>query len=113
MKFISAAKSTQRQSNDHCTITEFPMNDNDLNFAIADLAGRYPESGRVKNLKCKEIVYIAEGSGKIVVNGHEQTLKAGDVVMVETNEPYFWEGTLKLLITCHPAFSVEQHVTVE
>lgn len=113
MKFIPQEQSLQRQNSEICTVTEYPMVDNQLDFAMVNISGRYPDSGRVTNLKCKEIVYINEGAGKVVVNGFEQALKSGDVVLIEAGENFYWEGTMKLSISCHPAFTVEQHVVVE
>lgn len=113
MKFISVEQSLKRQNSQICAVTEYPLGDSQLDFAMVNISGRYPDSGRVTNLKCKEIVHINEGSGKVVVNGQEQSLMTGDLVLIEPGEAFYWEGTMKLSISCHPAFTVEQHVVVD
>ncbi|EHL32109.1 cupin domain-containing protein, partial [Legionella drancourtii] len=65
------------------------------------------------NKKCKELVYVQNGTGKVVVNNIEYLLNVGDVVLIEAGEKFYWEGNLTLSISCNPAFNIEQHQIVD
>ena len=60
-----------------------------------------------------QIVFVHEGSGKIVVDGKEYLLNAGDVILIDKNEKFYWDGKMTLHISCTPAFTPEQHVHIE
>lgn len=113
MKIIRKNQTKKFQNSNTCTAIEYPMEDKDINGAIIELSGRYPEKGRVVNMKCKEIAYVIEGSGKVVVEGEEITLNEGDLVLIEPEEKYFWEGNLKMFVPCTPAWYPEQHKEIE
>lgn len=113
MQIVLKKQAIQRKNSDVCVVTEYKINDETLDFAIVKVIGRYPDKQRVVNTKCKEIVYVNSGNGKVVVNGKEYSLNAGDLVLIEAGEKFFWEGSLELFISCRPAFTVEQHQIVE
>ncbi len=102
---------THKNSRD-CVVSEFPIKDQEINFAIAKITARYPESGLASNTICKEIVYIQEGTGKIVVDDIEYTLNIGDVILISPNEKFYWDGNMTLHISCTPAFTPEQHIHI-
>jgi len=54
-----------------------------------------------------------EGSGKIVVEGKEVILNEKDLILLEPGEKYYWEGNMKMLVPCAPAWYSEQHKEVE
>jgi len=113
MKIIQKELSVLRKNSDICCVTEYDMGDRDIDFAIVTLTGRYPDEGRVNNTRSKEIVYIHEGNGYVEIDGENYLLKAGDAVLIETGEKFYWNGSMTLFISCHPAFTVEQHQRVE
>ena len=96
-----------------CTVIEYPLNNEMLDMAITKISGRYPDERRVVNKQCAELAYIFEGKGKVVVNGEEHNLNAGDVVLIEVGEKYYWEGHMKLFLSCRPAWTKEQHQIVD
>lgn len=106
-------KINQHKNSDHCVVSEYPIGDKEINFAIAKISSRYPETGLASNTVCKEIVYIQDGSGKIVVNDVEHILQTGDVILILPNEKFYWDGNMRLHIACTPAFTPEQHVHSE
>jgi mannose-6-phosphate isomerase-like protein (cupin superfamily) len=110
MKITHANQTTERKNSDVCVVTEYPHLDNDLDFAIVKISGRYPAQKQAMNLKCKEMVFIHSGKGTVTVNHIEYPLNPGDVVMIEAGESFFWEGNMTLHIACTPAFNIEQHV---
>jgi len=60
------------------------------------------------NRICKELIFVIEGIGKIFIEREEILLKAGDTILIEPNERYYWEGSFKLLPACTPAWYIEQ-----
>jgi mannose-6-phosphate isomerase-like protein (cupin superfamily) len=113
MKITRKNQSIERKNSDICLVTEYPPMDDHLDFAIVKISGKYPSKGAATNLQCKEIVFVHEGAGTVVVNGAPQRLEAGDVVLIEPGEHFVWEGNMNLFIACHPAFSLEQHTIVD
>ena len=113
MKIIHRHQTKKFQNSDSCTAIEYPLGDKDINGAVIELNGRYPENGRVVNSKCKELAFIIEGQGKLVIEGQEAELGQGDLVLIEPGEKYFWQGNLKMFIPCTPAWYPEQHLEME
>jgi len=113
MKLIHKNQTKTFKNSENCTAIEYPLGDKDINGAVVELTGRYPNKGRVVNLKCKELAYVIKGSGKIVIEGKEINLKEGDLILIEPNEKYFWEGKLRIFTSCLPAWYPEQHKEVE
>jgi len=113
MKFINKKETEKFKNSNVCTAIEYPLEDKDINGAIIELSGRYPDKGRVVNLKCKELAYIIKGSGRAVVEGKEIQLNEGDLILIEPEEKYFWEGNLIMFVPCTPAWYPEQHKEVE
>jgi mannose-6-phosphate isomerase-like protein (cupin superfamily) len=113
MQISKKHQSSERKNSDVCVVTTYSISDETIDFAIAKISGRYPETKRVTNYDCKEIIYVHEGSGKVVVEGQEHALSAGDTVLIEAGEKYYWEGDMHLFISCRPAWTIEQHQTVE
>jgi mannose-6-phosphate isomerase-like protein (cupin superfamily) len=104
----------EHKNSDKCVAHEYPMHDKDINIAHIEIDGRYPNSGLVLNEKVKEIVYVTQGSGKIVVEGEEHSLNKGDSILLLPNQKYFFEGNyLEIIAACSPAWWPEQHKTVE
>ena len=109
MQIVRKTDTKEFQNSKTCTVFEYPLEENDINGAVVNLSGRYPIIDRVVNLTCKELAYVIRGTGKLVVEGKEILLSDGDMVLILPNEKYFWEGTMTLLITCTPAWTIEQH----
>ena len=110
MRLVKSSSAIKRNNSDLCKVTEYHIGDKEIDFAIVELSGRYPDVGLVTNQVSKEIVYIQQGQGKIVVDGVEWGLEAGDAVLVDAEEKFFWEGNMVLHIVCTPPFTVEQHM---
>jgi len=89
------------------------MEDSDINGAVIELSGRYPSKGQVVNTECKEMAYIIKGSGKLVIEETEYTLKEGDLVLIEPGEKYFWNGNMTMFVPCTPAWYPQQHKEIE
>ena len=113
MKVVLKNQAIQKTNSSMCSVIEYPLNDEMLDIAIATISGRYPDSGRVVNQKCKELAYVQDGEGKIVINGKDISLTVGDTVIIEAGESYYWEGNMQLLLSCRPAWTIDQHQQVD
>jgi mannose-6-phosphate isomerase-like protein (cupin superfamily) len=92
---------------------EYHIEDNDINYCIVVINGRFPLQGSLTNTVCKEMVHILEGEGIIVVENKKYDLKKDDVVLIKPNEKYYWEGNMRVGASCSPAWYPEQSHNVE
>ena len=113
MKIISKHQAIERKNSEACIVTEYPIKDEMMDFAIVTIHARYPEAPQYAvNLVCKEIVYVNRGNGKVIVDGKEYVLNEGDLILIEAGEKFYWEGNMDLFISCRPAFTLAQHQIV-
>ncbi len=67
--------------------------------------------------EAEEVYFVTEGRGGIRVDGKTYVIGPGDVVVISPGERHkVWqegEGDLVLLVTCVPAYSVEEVVFTE
>lgn len=113
MKIVRKDQTIQFKNSPVCIATEYPLHDKDINGAVIELSGRYPDKGRVVNLKCKELAYVMKGSVNLYVEGKKVELQEGDMVLIYPKEKYYWDGNCTLFIPCTPAWSLEQHKEVK
>lgn len=92
---------------------EYNIEDKDINYCIADINGRSPQKGFVVNHKCKEMIHVLSGGGILFINGKTFHLKQDDVVLIQPEEKYYFEGKMRLGIPCTPAWFPEQHEEIE
>ena len=84
------------------------LNDKDIDFCINTINGRYPNKGYCTNEKCKEICYILEGMGTLNKKAEKLNFESGDVILIDKEEVYYWEGNCKIVMVCTPAWYKEQ-----
>jgi mannose-6-phosphate isomerase-like protein (cupin superfamily) len=109
MKILKQSTAHIKHNNSACMILEYPFDDKDINMAIAKLTGRYPETGWALNEQCKEVGYIISGNGTITFKEETIKLSEGDIIIVDANEKYFWDGTMTIVLASTPAWYPEQH----
>lgn len=67
--------------------------------------------------EAEEVYYVLEGRGAVRVDGETQYIGPGDVVVIIPGQRHkVWqegEEDLMLLVTCVPAYSVEEVVFIE
>lgn len=88
---------------------EYSFGDPTINVARVTVHGRYPAEGRAVNETTKELCYVLEGSGSICVEGEMYTISAGDALLIQPGERYYWDAEVVLLIPTTPAWTAEQH----
>ena len=110
MKVVTLSEAISRQNSPACTAYEYQFEgEKDINSAVIELTGRYPESGQALNDVCKEQAYVVSGSGVLTQAGRTYTLNQGDMALIQPGDPYYFDGTLKMLIASSPAWYPEQH----
>jgi mannose-6-phosphate isomerase-like protein (cupin superfamily) len=113
MNHIKADESVRYENSQNCVAFEYEFDgEKDINSAVIELSGRYPDSGFSMNTICKEIIYVIEGSGQVGISDNTTQLKRGDMVRIKPNEHYYFVGKMKLLISSSPAWYPEQYRTV-
>jgi mannose-6-phosphate isomerase-like protein (cupin superfamily) len=113
MKIIRQNQTKEFKNGMNCIAIEYPSDDKDINGAVIKLTGRYPETGMVVNLECKELAYVITGSGIVVINGEEINISEGDLITIEAGENFFWDGNLTMFMPCVPAWNLEQYREVK
>ena len=113
MKLIKKAESKRRENGENCIAFEYPLGSKEINQAVIEIFGRYPSSGRVMNTACEEVVYVIDGSGSVEVNGEQINLEKQDMLLINKDEKYFFDGNLQIIAACSPAWHPEQHKEVE
>ncbi len=113
MKISLKHQAIEKKNSAACSVIEHNLNDEKLDIAIAKILGRYPDARRVVNQKCCELAYVSQGEGKVVIENEEYKISAGDVVLIEAGEKYYWEGSLQLIMTCRPAWTSDQHQLID
>ena len=83
---------------------EYNIEDNDINYCIVEINGRFPLEGRLMNEVCKEMVHVLDGVGNIVIEDKTINLKKDDVILIPPMSKYYWEGKLRLGASCSPAW---------
>lgn len=112
MQHIPKSAALQFNNGVHCSVYEYATEHPGINIGVAEIRGRYPDSGWAMNKECTEMGYVLEGSGKLVTGEQTAILAMGDVVLIPNGEKYYWEGHMKLLLPATPAWYPEQHVRV-
>ncbi|MBN1216104.1 MAG: hypothetical protein JXA99_11775 [Candidatus Lokiarchaeota archaeon] len=96
-----------------CTAYEYSFDEKDINIALIEINGRYPDIGLSLNQIVKEMIYVISGKGKIVIENKEYEIEEGDSVLILPNKKYFIDGSLKLLVSCSPAWDVSQYKIIK
>lgn len=93
---------------------DYTSQDKDINFAVIKISGRSPKSGFQLNTECKELLYILAGSGTLhLKNGDESSFCEGDVIVIEKNEAYAFDGEFEAAVSCTPAWNSTQHKYID
>lgn len=99
--------------NNSSKVLEYDFGDADIDIAYIRVEGRYPITGRVTNEISKESCYIVEGSGTIYVEEEPFSFSAGDALLIQPGERFYWEGNMTMVVPSTPAWKPEQHRQVD
>ena len=97
-----------------CTVWEYDFKNKSIQFALARINGRYPDSGKGMNKVCYMIYHVIEGRGRLFVDDEEHELKKGDTFLIEPGKKYYIIGqNLILAIPTSPAWYPEQYEIIK
>lgn len=77
--------------------------DKNLNMAIVNQSGRYPESGFNVNYISTEGLYVIEGEITLHIDNQSVSLKAGEAFYILPNQKYWLDGTAKVFVAVNPS----------
>lgn len=110
MNYLDESQSIRYKNSSSCIAFEYEFeNVSDINSAVIELKGRYPETGFAINDVCKEIVYVIDGRGYVACDSQQIDMERGGMLSIEPGEKYFFEGSMRLLIASSPAWYPEQY----
>lgn len=113
MELVKKSQSIKLTPTLSTTIWEFPTNDTTISGALAQIKGKYPETGYVLNEVSYELVYVVSGSGRLVMPEKTVTFNQGDQILLVPNEKYRWEGNFTIFMATAPKFEPQQHKVLE
>ena len=114
MKVIRKINSVAGSHSKFCKTREYSFGDIDMDLGVASIKGRYPEEGYCVNKKCKELVFVLEGTGVICFENEKVSFVKGDAILIDKGEKYYWDvSSCKVSMTCTPAWSPEQYQIVK
>lgn len=102
---------TLEYSGDGYSGMDYNTEDQDINFVVIKLNGRIPKTGYQVNTNCKALYYILKGSGVLYNKKNVQEIKfsQGDVIVIDKEECYAFEGDFEAAVSNTPAWTIEQH----
>lgn len=114
MLYVSK-KEAENYSGDGYSGLDYPIKDADINFGVIKIDGRSPKTGFQVNTDCKEMLYILNGNGIMYLKNSEEEIHfvQGDVLLLDKNECYAFEGNFEAAVPCTPAWTSEQHKYID
>jgi len=110
MQFAPKSQVRKFVASDECVVWEYQSVGRKASNAVAEINGRYPQSGWAMNDVSDELVYVIAGTGKLTGPNQSIDLAPGDTALVEAGDRFAWEGKgLTVFIPCFPAWTPEQH----
>lgn len=115
MKLIKKSTVERIKNSETSEILEYSklLKEKNIDFCINKISGRYPQKGFCTNSICKELCYILEGKGKINKKDDVIFFEQGDVIFIDKNEIYFWNGNCRIIMICTPAWYKEQCIYLD
>lgn len=110
MQIIKNNQTIKVSNSNKCKTIEYIFHTKEIDLGIAIISGRYPENGFCMNRKCKELIYVLEGNGRIYFENDFIEFEKGDAILIEPKEKYYWNSAYcKISLSCTPAWSKEQY----
>ena len=113
MKIIHKKETKLFKNSDVCDAFEYDLARADMGGVVVAVRGRHPDNGRVVNTECNEMAYILEGKGIISIEDVKMVFAAGDVILIEAQEKYFWDGNFSAVLFSVPAWNTGQFKIVD
>ena len=115
MEIIKKEQVEKKKNSLNCKVSEYYFKNEKLDLGVASIKGRYPNEGFCLNLVSDELIYILEGSIKIIFENKEVELEKEDAIIINAGEKYYWNSNneCKAVMVCNPPFRVEQYKNIK
>lgn len=113
MHLVKQNQTNKINASPSADIFEYLMDDPSINGATAIIKGRYPEQGFAVNTVSKELALVLEGKGIVGLEKGETQIERGDVLLLQANEKFYWNGNITIFTVCSPAWKPEQHIIMK
>ncbi|MBN2203244.1 MAG: cupin domain-containing protein [Candidatus Aenigmarchaeota archaeon] len=110
---VKKSKRVQHANAATCIAYEYGLGDKDIDVAYIKIDGRYPEKGRTLNRKSKEVIFVIDGKGIVEIDGNVFDMEEGDSILIQPNQKFFFDGKLKIVVCCNPAWDPKQYEFVD
>ena len=110
MKIVKYKDAVKFSDSDKCIGLEYPLGDEDINFSIATILGRYQQTVFCKN---DEWIYVIDGSGTLNKQNEVIEFSEGDVILINKKEIYYWDAFCTIAMPCTLAWYPLQHKLVD
>ena len=110
MKIVKKLQAEKFKYADTSSVIDYSqkLNEENMDFCINTIKGRYPEKGFCSNLECDELCYIIEGNGTIFKRDTSFDFEKDDIIFINKKDVYYWQGDFKVALICSPAWRKEQ-----
>jgi mannose-6-phosphate isomerase-like protein (cupin superfamily) len=100
MKVIYSNQPRSINTGHNFALYEYDLDrDYDINAFRLELdTGRYPKFGSLLNEKSKQVIFVADGYGKIYINGEKFDLRRHDLVYLYKEDKYYFEDVSNLYL---------------
>lgn len=112
MNIIPSSQTNKIHASPTTTIWEFVMKEKAISGAIAEIKVRYPENGITVNKVSKELAFVVAGHGHIVTPSQKSPVHIGDLIFLDKEESFAWEGNLTIFMATTPKFDSRQHIII-
>lgn len=113
MKIVKNNETNKYVNGDKCINFVYEFNDNEVSVSKSEINGIYPENAWCVNKKSKEIVYVIEGSGKLIKENEFIEFQENDSIIINKGEKYYWDANCKLVAVCIPKWKEKQHKIIQ
>ena len=108
MYFRKGSEALRHENSSACVAYEYQLPTSELDSAVIELSGRYPEKGWALNTSCTSLIYVIKGAGWVISEEARTKVSEGHQVLIEKGEKYALHGDMKLLFSAAPAWSPDQ-----
>ena len=106
IKICKQSDSNLHKNGEYCEVIEYPLNQSNINIALVNIHGRYPETGYAMNTDVDELLFIQQGAGNLTtIDGDQTPFTEGDAVLVPKGDKYYFDGDFTAVIACNPTFT--------
>lgn len=110
MKVIKLDDAETGKNSEVCKTLEYSFGDREIDLGVATITGRFPENGFAYNEVSRELIYVIEGTGKLVFKDSIVEFKKADAILIMPGDRYFWETEYAVVtMNCAPSWSPDQH----